>query len=427
MRKNDRKRARRQRAQRPVSELQQTVGQFVRELLYETVMVSGLAYMQRVLEEERAAVCGPRYQHDGERSAFRGGHVDSSLVLGGRRVRVRRPRVRSTKDKEVILPSWEAWSAADPLEEQAVKQMLVGVSTRKYDRSLDRLPEEVRSRSTSRSAVSRRFVRGTEKQLQALLQRDLSSLDVRVLILDGVHVDEHVIVAGVGVDVQGNKHVLGLWEGATEHATTCKALLDELVERGLPADRSILVVLDGSKALYRAVRDVFGKRALIQRCQEHKKRNVLDALPQGKRVSVKRALNTAFGTEDVVRAQRLLENLARGLSEQHPGAAASLREGLDEVLTLKRLGLGGSALERTLASTNVIENLFSLVRAFSGRVKRWRSGTMILRWCAVGALEAEAGFRRLRGYREMHTLVSALQKHDAQLDAALHNRTGKAA
>ncbi|MGH7467819.1 MAG: transposase [Longimicrobiales bacterium] len=169
---------------------------------------------------------------------------------------------------------------------------------------------------------------------------------MKVLILDGVHFDEQVVVA-VGVDVRGNKHVLGLWEGASEHSTTCKALLNELVERGLRTDASILVVLDGSKALSRAVRAVFGKRALIQRCQEHKKRNVLDALPPSQRASVKRALNTAFQGADAERAKRLLENLARSLSEPHPGAAASLREGLDEMLTLKRLGLGGSALERT--------------------------------------------------------------------------------
>ncbi|MGH7459759.1 MAG: IS256 family transposase [Longimicrobiales bacterium] len=427
MRKNDKKRARRQPGKKVVVNPVQAVGQFVREVLFETVIMSGLAYVQQALEEERAAVCGPRYQHDERRGAYRGGHVEGALVLGGRRVQVRRPRVRSVQGEEVVLPSWEAWSATDPLEERAVQQMLVGVATRKYARSLDELPEDITSRGTSKSAVSRRFVRGTAKQLEAVLARDLSKLDLVALILDGVHFDEHVVVAGVGVDAQGKKHVLGLWEGATEHSTTCKALLNELVERGLRTNRSLLVVLDGSKALYRAAREVFGKRALIQRCQEHKKRNVLDALPQSKRESVKGALNKAFHSEDAERAKRLLENLARSLSEQHPGATASLREGLEELLTLKRLGLSGTALERTLASTNVIENLFSLVRAFSGRVKRWRSGTMILRWCAAGVLEAERGFRRLRGYRDMQKLVTALQKNDAEIDAAMRDRKKRAA
>jgi transposase-like protein len=271
--------------------------------------------------------------------------------------------------------------------------------------------------------VSRRFVRGTAKKVTELLERDLSALDLKVLLLDGVHsVGEHGVVAAVGVDGEGRKHVLGLWEGATENQATSTALLESLVARGLRTDRALLVVMDGSKALYRAVRAVCGRRALIQRCQEHKKRNVLDALPQHKRESVKRALNAAFQTEDPGRAKRLLENLARSLEEQHPGAAASLREGLEELLTVKRLGLGGSLLERTLSSTNLIENLIGQVRYLSGRVKRWRSGQMILRWSAAGVLEAERGFRRIKGYRQMAMLVGALEKHDATLDGGVPDR-----
>jgi len=400
-----------------VSQLKLALGTFIRETLYETVLVSGIETVMEVLEHERAALCGPRYQHAEERSAYRSGHVPSSLVLGGRRVSVNRPRVRSTAGEEAVLPSWAAWSSEDPLEERAVEQMLVGVTTRKYERSLEALPEGIDSRGTAKSAVSRRFVRVTAKKVTELLERDLSALDLKVLMLDGVHyANEHVIVVAVGVDHEGTKHVLGLWEGATENKGTCTALLESLVDRGLRTDRAILVVLDGGKALYRAVRALFGKHALIQRCQEHKKRNVLDALPQNKRESVKRALKTAFHTEDHARAKRMLENLARSLEEQHPGAAASLREGLEDLLTVKQLGLGGSKLERTLSTTNLIENLIGQVRQLSGRVKRWRSGQMIVRWSAAGVLEAERGFRRVKAYQEMSKLIAALQKHNTKLN-----------
>ena len=426
MRKNDKKKPKRQAGKQagrgspaPVSQLKLAMGAFIRETLYETVLVSGFETVMALLEQERAEVCGPWYQHAEQRAAYRSGHVPSALVLGGRRVRVNRPRARTTAGEEVVLPSWAVWSSEDPLDRRAIEQMLVGVSTRKYDRSLETLPEAVEARGTSKSAVSRRFVRATAQKVTALLERDLSGLDLKVLLLDGVHYrGEHVIVAAVGIDAQGKKHVLGLWEGATENKATCTALLESLMERGLSTDRAMLVVIDGGKALYRAVRAVFGKHALIQRCQEHKKRNVLDALPQHKRASVKRALNDAFHTDDHERATRMLENLARSLEEQHPGAAASLREGLEDLLTVKRLGLGGSALERMLSTTNLIENLIGQVRQLSGRVKRWRSGKMILRWSAAGVLEAERGFRRVRGYQEMGKLIAALQKHDTKLNGA---------
>lgn len=418
MKKNDRKRPGQQRAkgQGPESQRKLALGTFIRETLYETVLVAGLECVREVLEAERAEVCGARYRHAEERSAYRAGHVPSSLVLAGRRVSVKRPRVRSTTGEEVVLPSWAAWSAEDPLEARAVEQMLVGVSTRKYARSLEAVPEDVVSGGMSKSAVSERFVRGTEKHLWTVQERDLSGLDLKVLFLDGVHFRrEHVVIAAVGLDAGGTKHVLGLWEGATENAATSTALLENLMERGLPTDRSLLVVLDGSKALVKAVRAVFGKRALIQRCQVHKKRNVLDALPEGKRLSVKRALSEAFATEDPARAKRMLENLVRTLGREHPGAAASLREGLDELLTVKQLALADRTLERLLSSTNLIENLIGRARDLSRRVKRWRGGAMILRWSAAGVLEAERHFRRIRGHRGMKTLVAALRAHDAKL------------
>jgi putative transposase len=385
----------------------------VREALYDTVIGAGLACVDEALEAERVALCGERYEHLADRQALRAGHVASSLVLGGRRVAMQRPRARSVEGRELRLPSWREWSARDPLDERALEQMVLGVSTRGYARSLEPLPEAVTVRGVSKSAVSERFVYGTERKLAELMSRDLRQLRLVALLLDGVHFGEHVVLAAVGVDAQGDKHVLGLREGATENAAAGRALLADLAERGLATNRALLIVIDGAKALHKAVVDVFGAHALIQRCREHKKRNVTDALPERLRASVRSAMNQAYATRDPQRARRLLDGLARRLEHQHPGAAASLREGLEETLTVMRLRLPEN-LERVLSSTNLIENLFGRVREIGRRVKRWQSGTMVLRWTAAGVLEAERGFHKLTGYRAMPSLVAALRTRDTQ-------------
>jgi putative transposase len=387
----------------------------VREALYDTVIGAGLACVDEVLETERVALCGGRYAHLATRQALRAGHAASSLVLGGRRVAVSRPRVRSVGGRELPLPSWREWSARDPLDERALEQMVLGVSTRHYARSLEPLPETVAVRGISKSAVSERFVYGTERKLAELMSRKLRGLALVALMIDGVHFAEHVVLAAVGVDQHGHKHVLGLREGATENAAAVRALLTDLIERGLATGRSFLIVIDGAKALHKAVVEVFGAHALIQRCREHKKRNVTDALPERLRATVRSAMNQAYATRDARRARRLLENLSQRLEHQHPGAAASLREGLEETLTVMRLGLPGN-LERVLSSTNLIENLFSRVREIGRRVRHWQSGTMVLRWTAAGVLEAERGFRKIVGFRALPTLVDVLRAHDAQFD-----------
>ena len=389
----------------------------VREALYETVIAAGLACVDQVLEAERSGLCGPRYQHLAGREALRAGHVASSLVLGGRRVAVNRPRARSVDGRELSLPSWREWSTRDPLTERAVEQMVLGVSTRRYARSLEPLPATARVRGISKSAVSERFVYGTERKLAELMSRELGKFSFTALFIDGVHFGEHVVLAAVGVDDQGEKHVLGLREGATENSAACKALLADLIERGLDTEHSLLIVIDGAKALHRAVIDTFGERVLIQRCRQHKKRNVTEALPERMRSAVLSAMSQAYATRDAKRARRLLDNLARRLEDQHPGAAASLREGLDETLTVMRLGLPEN-LERVLSSTNLIENLFSRVREIGRRVRRWQSGTMVLRWSAAGVLEAERSFRKIVGYRATPILVAALRAHDAKINRA---------
>lgn len=384
----------------------------LRSSLFEAVVAAGSAEAIRMLEEQRDAICGARYRHLEERVAYRHGSCAGSVVMGGRRVTMPRPRVRSAEGKELELPLWSRWSQEDPLEQRAMKQMLLGISTRRYAGSLEQLPTDVSVRGTSRSAVSRRFVAGTKKRLGDLMRRDLSKLDLLVLMIDGVHFEDHVVLAALGIAADGTKHVLGLWEGATENATACKSLLGDLASRGLRTDQTMLVVLDGAKALRKAVKDVFGDRALIQRCQEHKRRNVADQLPESMRTPVRRAMKEAYRCRDAKRARRLLDTLAERLDAEHPGAAASLREGLEETLTVLELGLP-DRLEQTLRTTNPIDNIFGGVRDRTRRVKKWKGGRMILRWCAVAVLEAEANFRRIRGHAEMPKLVNALRLRDA--------------
>jgi len=388
--------------------------EFAREALWDTVIFSGLAYAEEALEAERRAICGERYVHLADRVAMRSGHAASSLTLGGRRVKIRRPRVRDGEG-EVSLPSWREWSSRDPLGQRAVEQMVVGVSTRRYRRSLEPLPEELQVHGVSKSAVSERFVVGTANKLAALMKRKLSGLKLLAVMIDGVHFAEHMVLAAIGIDLGGNKHVLGLREGATENAAACKELLADLIERGLPAERTLLFIIDGAKALRKALTDTFGTRALLQRCREHKKRNVAEALPERMRAQTRSAMSQAYATGDPKRARHLLDNLARSLEREYPGAAASLREGLDETLTIMRLDLPES-LNRVLSSTNLIENLFSRVRDMAWRVRRWQGGGMILRWTAVGVLEAERNFRKIAGYRSLAKLDAALRAHDATLD-----------
>jgi putative transposase len=403
MRKTGRSRVRGQTAGRqwylPLSE-------FFHEALWNTVVVSGFEFAQEQLEAERAALCGPRYAHLAERGAMRAGHAKSSLTLGGRRAEIDRPRVRSLGGHELALPSWQAWSARDPLERRAVEQMILGVSSRRYARSLEPLPEEIAVGGISKSAVSERFVVGTRKKLAELMRRRLGGLKLLAVMIDGVRFADHVVLVAIGIDLGGKKHVLGLREGATENAAACKALLADLIERGLPSERTLLFVIDGAKALRKAITDTFGRRALIQRCRQHKKRNVTEALPERMRTSIGSAMTQAYAGNEVKSARRLLENLARSLERNYPSAAASLREGLDETLTVMRLDLPES-LERVLSSTNLIENLFSRVRETARRVRHWQGGTMILRWSAAGILEAERNFRKVAGYRALSKLDAA--------------------
>lgn len=412
MKKTDKKRAVTQEAR--ALALVAGVAATVREGLHELVVRSGLGVVAAMFEADREALCGRRYEHS-EHAAHRAGHVTGELAMGGRRVQMKRPRVRSVSGRELQLPTWEEFAGMDPLGERAYEQMLIGVATRKYARSLEPVGAGVETRGTSKSAVSRRFVAASAARVDKELARPFGDLRLAAVMIDGIHFGEHVVLIALGIDESGNKQVLGLREGATENAASCTALITNLVERGLDTTRSLLIVIDGGKALRKAVREVFGKRALVQRCQVHKKRNVLDQLPDRMRGSVSAALSQAYASRDKAQAQRLLNNLERRLGKEHPGAAASLREGLEETLTVIGLNLP-RALERTLATTNPIENLNSLTRRTCGRVRRWRSGEMILRWMTAATSEATKGFRRLKGHAGMPLLLAWLRRHDAAID-----------
>ncbi len=382
--------------------------------LRELVIHAGLRAVEMMLEAERTAVCGAAYERREDRQAIRSGHAPGELVLGGRRVSVKRPRARTRAEGEVVLPSWQRFSAEDPLTERAVEQMVVGVSTRKYARSLEPVADGVATRGTSRSAVSRRFVAATQEQLDEWMASDLRGLNLVAVMIDALCFREHVVLCALGIEAGGKKHVLGLQEGATENAVACTQLLANLRERGLRTDRALLVVIDGSKALAKAVRDVFGPFALIQRCQVHKTRNVLEQLPENKRGSIRKAMYDAYRSRSADTARRLLNNLERTLRKNHPGAAASLREGLAETLTVLELSLGAT-LERSLSTTNAIENLNGNIRRITRRVKTWRDGTMILRWVGAAVNEAAKGFRRFRGFQDLKKLLAALDAHTSKL------------
>ncbi len=375
---------------------------------------AGQQVLAAMMEADRVALCGAKGVPDATRRAVRGGSTASQVVLGGQRIGVRRLRARSLDDGELALPTFEWAAAADALNAATMAAIAAGVSTRRYASTQEPVPEKHRPSAASKSAVSRRFVELSQQQLNEWLGRRLDQLDLPVVMIDGIHFRERVILVALGIDAQGTKHVLGLREGSTEATRVVASLLADLVDRGLDAERMRLWVIDGGKALRKAIVATFGAKALIQRCQVHKCRNVLEHLPQQQHASVHRALRDAWATGDAKLASRRLHNLAGSLQAQHPGAAASLREGLDETLTAQQLGLTG-ALYRTLRSTNPIENLNGSIARYTRNVKQWRDGAMVLRWVASALADAATRMRKLRGCPQMKSLLAALAARDPDL------------
>jgi putative transposase len=372
----------------------------------------GLRVMGELLQAELEAKVGPKGKHDPDRTASRHGTAPGSVVLGGRRVPVERPRARGGDGHEVQLDTSTAFAADDLLGQVVMERMLAGLATRRHRAAGEPVGAQVeqQARSTSKSAVSRRFVAQTSKALQELLDRDLSGLQVACLMIDGVIIAEHCCVVALAILADGTKLPVGLWLGSTENTTVVTHLLADLQDRGLDATRGLLVVLDGAKALHRAVRKVFGEAALIQRCTIHKRRNVTEHLPELERGPVDARLARAFNHPDPQAGLRSARELARTLQARHPGAAASLREGLEEMLTVRRLGVS-ERLARTLTSTNPVESMISIARTTTRTVKRWKDGQMVCRWTAAGMLNAERSFRRVKGCKDMPVLVAALAHH----------------
>ena len=397
-----------------VSVTMEEIAADMREGLLALAVGAGLQVMAQLMEADVTAVCGPRGKHDPDRTATRHGAERGSVTLGGRRVPVARPRVRATDGGgEVPVPAYELFNGTELLGKMAMERMLGGLSTRRYPVGLEPVGEAVEesSRSTSKSAVSRKFVAMTETALADLLAKDLSCLDLVALMIDGVYFAEHLCVVALGIDLDGTKHPLGLVEGSTENTTVVKALLTGLRERGLDTTRPILAVLDGAKALAAGVTEVFDQ-PVIARCQLHKLRNVRDHLPENMRGPVGKRMRKAYHADSALQAQALLEALATELDKTHPGAAGSLREGLTETLTVLRLDVPPT-LARTLRSTNAVESMISISRDHSRNVKRWRDGHMALRWCAAGMVEASKQFRRVNGHLHLPALRAELERHVA--------------
>jgi len=380
-------------------------------------LTAGIGAIEHMLCEDARRLAGAPHSRGEGRIGHRWGRTQGKIGFHGGKVAVRRPRVRSYEGHEVELPTWTAAQAEDWLGRWAMNLMLINVSTRKLKRAV-RLPEgdlpAVMGDGTSKSATSRRFVALSAERMAEWMASDLSKLDLLVIQIDGLHIgNDLVLVAALGIDGEGNKHPLGLIEGATENATVVQALIDNLIERGLDPKVCRLFIVDGAKALTKVIRSTFGRHTPIQRCQVHKARNVIDRLPKPLHASVRKALRQAWELDDADKAERLLRNLARRLEQEAPGVAASILEGLDEMLTVNRLGLPAQ-LRRSLACTNSIENVMGTVRRVCRNVKRWRNAAMALRWTAAGMLEAAKGFRRLKANKQLPVLRAALAAHHAK-------------
>jgi putative transposase len=372
------------------------------------VHAQGLAALDELFREEAMVLAGPKGRHQAPRTHHHWGTTATALTFGGRRLHVRRPRVRRITGGEATLPSVAAFRDRDPLTARMMQQLLAGVSTRGYEGSLEARPLGWRTRSSSKSAVSRAVVRRTRERLQEQLTRRLEGLEVVALFMDGVVVAQQTVIVVLGITREGGKVPLGLRLGSTENAVVCTELLQDLLARGLTLAGRMLWVIDGGKGLRKALGDVFGDAAVIQRCQLHKARNLDALVPQARQAYVRTSLRRAYRAPSAAAARRQLTVLATWLERNgHADAAASMREGLEETLTVLKLGLPPT-LRRFFATTNCIENLIGTVRHVTRNIKRWRDGDMRRRWIGLGLLRAAERFRRIKRHRELDGLVTAL-------------------
>ena len=370
----------------------------------------GLEALADVFEGDVLALAGEKGKHRSDRTHHRWGSTPTELPFGGRRIRIERPRVRTKSGREVSLPSLRRFQAEDPMPERVLDQILLGVSTRGYAASLGPMPPGLKERGTSKSAASRHLVERMGRKLEEYLSRSLGEIKLLALMLDGIEVAKHTVVVALGITEDGTKVPLGLWQGSTENAVLCTALLQDLLRRGLSLEGRLLCVIDGGKGIRKALVDVLGELALIQRCQLHKRRNLRDHLPKAAQLHVDRVLREAYRSPSVDTARKRLRGLVSWLEANgHEDAGASLREGMEETLTVLKLDLP-PALRRSLSTTNAIESTLSTVRRVSRNVKRWKGGGMVRRWVAMGVIAAQKRFRRIKGHRDMGALFKALRQ-----------------
>jgi len=404
------------------AEIQEALGELIgvaREGLLAVSVGLGLTVVHQLMELEVDQVVGAKGKWNLDRTAKRHGHERGSMTLGGRRVEVNRPRIRTVDDeRELPVATYEYFADRDPLTRAVMDRVLAGVSTRKFAVVGEPVGEEVEasSTSTSKTSVSEMFIERTATALSELMSRRLDDVRLAVMMLDGMEIADRTHVVALGISTEGVKIPLGLWEGSTENATLARTLLADLVDRGLDPEQAILFVIDGGKAIRRAIKDVFGEHALVHRCHRHKERNVCDLLPERDRPAVLARIRGAWALKNPELANQRLDLLASELDRTWPDAAGSLREGLEETLTLMRLGISGQ-LAKTLCSTNPCESMIEIVRHTQRNVKRWREGDMRRRWSAAGMLVAEQQFRRIIGYRDLAKLIIAIERRHATLAA----------
>ena len=370
----------------------------------------GLLVMKALIDDEVEQRAGTRYSHDDDCDLVRWGHEEGYVIFGGKKVPFRRPRVRQKSGGEVELERYQMFQSEERIEKAVSRRVARSVSTRNYQDILDDICDGY---GIQKSSVSRHLKASTAKELAALMERPLDGADFVAIMIDGISFHDYLLVAALGVDSEGTKHILGLWDGATENSVVVKELLENLVERGLDTERNYLFVIDGSKALKKASVSVFGKRAAIQRCQIHKERNVLAHLPDRRQATIRRDLRAAWGMKTEKDALKSLKKVASNLETISPGAAASLKEGMEETITLQRLGVPVE-LWKTLRSTNLIEGTFARTRELCRNVKRWSSADMALRWASAMLLFAEKNFRRVGGHKELHRLLDKLKGIDKE-------------
>ena len=377
------------------------------ELQPEVEQLTGLAGLQiirAVIEDEVTRRVGPRYQPSGEGGCRRWGQQPGYVVFAGQKVAVHRPRVRTREGQEVELETYTRLQH-DGRRQRAVREGIVaGLTSRNYQRAVQSVLDGY---GIQKSSVSREFVQASATQLKKLCEKNLAELDLVAILIDGIHFGKQVLVVALGIDSCGKKHVLGLWQGATENTVVVKDLLEDLVTRGLAPERRYLFVIDGAKALRAAIERVFGERAEVQRCQLHKRRNVKEYLPKNAQGDYDRRIRNAYAMTGYAEAKAELQKIFRQLERVNPSAAHSLEEGLEETLTVHRLGVG-ELLRRSLANTNPIESCLSTVERVARNVKRWHAGDQALRWTATGLLEAERKFRKVKGFRELPALQHKL-------------------